>query len=471
MTTILSKPLTLPCGVTIPNRLCKAAMTEGLADEYNRATDMHVKLYKTWSEGGTGLLITGNVQVDRRYLERPGNVCIDGKQTDEQLLRLKKFAQAATVAGNQCWVQIGHAGRQCDAKVNKIGVGPSAVQSENVGGYKMLIPSWVPEALTKEQIKEIINKFAYAATVCQKTGFTGIQIHSAHGYLLSSFLNPKANLRKDEYGGSLENRVRFLVEVIKATRKAVGPKYPIGVKLNSSDFQKGAFTLEESIEVAKMLDELKMVDLLEISGGNYENPVLISGDTSNKPVGVTSTQVREAFFLKYAKAIRESVKHIPIMVTGGMRSKGVMEKAITDDNISMIGIGRPLVGMPSASKMLLDGKISVMPSYENALDFPVALRWIKNFRLGRIVRHFMIMMWMYRNIIALAMGEDADVDGSKFGIVGSFLYADSWQKDKAKKLKGLNCEGIVLNSKSSMQTYVTIGLSAVGLYLVYRFSA
>jgi 2,4-dienoyl-CoA reductase-like NADH-dependent reductase (Old Yellow Enzyme family) len=216
----LDSPLTLPCGATLPNRLCKAAMTEGLADARLRATARHEVLYRRWSEGGAGLLVTGNVQVDRRVLERPGNVAID--MTDPQTTspearaRLAAWARAATTTGSALWMQISHAGRQSPRYVTAEPVGPSAVQLELLGNYAR------PRALTEAGILDVIERFAQAAVIARETGFSGVQVHSAHGYLLSSFLSPVTNRRDDAWGGPLENRARLLLETVRAVRRAVG---------------------------------------------------------------------------------------------------------------------------------------------------------------------------------------------------------------------------------------------------------
>ena len=208
-------------------------------------------------------------------MERPGNVCIDGEQSEQALAALRRYAQAGTSkAGVHCWTQISHGGRQSNIQVAKKCPAPSAIRS------KATIPLPEPYEMSIEEIEEAVRKYAHAARVSKEVGFTGVQLHSAHGYLLSSFLNPLANQRSDRYGGSLENRARFLLECIRAVRKEVGPSFPVAVKLNSSDFQKGGFTHEESVKVAKWLDEAGL-DLLEISGGNYENAAIITGEDEN----------------------------------------------------------------------------------------------------------------------------------------------------------------------------------------------
>ena len=361
MTSPLNQPLALPCGATLPNRLAKGAMTEGLADTMNRATIRHERLYKRWSEGGSGMLLTGNVQIDRNFLERPGNVALDGNGGLEEF---KKFAAAATVAGYHAWVQISHAGRQTMKMVNKEPVGPSAVKLKMPGGQ-----FGEPRALTGEEIEQLIETFAQAALTSKEAGFTGVQFHSAHGYLLSEFLSPLANQRTDEYGGSLENRARFLMAVLKRGRELVGPEFPISIKLNSSDFQQGGYTFEECLAVVEMLNDTGL-DLLEISGGNYEQPSMMGSDGVLEPVydsHITErTKAREGYFLNYARQVK-SVARMPVMVTGGFRSRAAMEEAIEQGEADVIGLGRPLCTMPDLPNRLIQGSIDTAPQFEQTL--------------------------------------------------------------------------------------------------------
>jgi len=269
MSSILSQALTLPCGVSVPNRICKAAMTEGLASPKGLPTPELERLYGLWSDGGAGILLSGNIQVDADHLERPGNVVVDKVPDNEMHAALSNWAAQGTRAGNHFWAQISHAGRQTQTGVNKTPKAPSAVAVGIPGGQ-----FGQPIALTVAEIQDIVARFAICARACKDAGFTGVQVHAAHGYLLSQFLSPRSNLREDQYGGSLENRARALIEVITAIRQAVGPEFPICVKLNSADFQKGGFAFEDSLVVAKWLEEAS-VDMLEISGGTYEQPKLI----------------------------------------------------------------------------------------------------------------------------------------------------------------------------------------------------
>jgi 2,4-dienoyl-CoA reductase-like NADH-dependent reductase (Old Yellow Enzyme family) len=189
----LSEPLTLLCGAVLPNRLAKAAMTERLSDSANRATGRHERLYRMWSEGGAGLLLTGNVQVDRKHLEAAGNVAIDGTENTDAIAALRRFAAAARVNGNHAWMQISHAGRQTLKALNPHPKAPSAITVALPGGQ-----FGQPVALTADEIPPLIARFAHAARVARETGFSGVQIHGAHGYLISEFLSPKTNLRNDE---------------------------------------------------------------------------------------------------------------------------------------------------------------------------------------------------------------------------------------------------------------------------------
>jgi 2,4-dienoyl-CoA reductase-like NADH-dependent reductase (Old Yellow Enzyme family) len=374
----IDAPLTLPCGAVLANRIAKAALTEGLADAHNRATDRHVRLYRRWSEGGAGLVLTGNVQVDRRYLERPGNVVIESR---DGLDGLKAWVRAGTVGGNHLWMQIGHAGRQTPAYVNPEPVAPSAVALEIGGGaYGM------PRPLDGEEVENVIRRFAFVAEVAREAGFTGVQIHAAHGYLISEFLSPRANRRADRWGGSLENRARLLLETVAAVRGAVGPDFPISVKLNSADFQKGGFTHRDCLTVVEWLATAG-IDLLEISGGTYEQPSMM-GVRVREVVAenhvAESTRAREAYFLDYAANIRK-VAIMPLMVTGGFRTRQAMETALADGDLDVIGLGRPLCIETDLPARLLAGRADAAERYEARIDPPRAgLAWfcLQLIRLG-----------------------------------------------------------------------------------------
>ena len=360
MTATLDNTITLPCGVTLKNRILKSAMTEGMADRNDQATQRHATLYRRWSEGEAGLLITGNVMVDARYLERPGNVCVE---TSDDQPHLRHWATEGQSNDCPLWMQINHPGRQVAKMVSKTPVAPSPVQLK-LGGYFA-----EPRALTEDDILDIIYRFGVTALGAKNSGFGGVQIHAAHGYLISEFLSPVVNQRNDRWGGSLENRARLLLEIVRTIRNNVGHEFPISVKLNSADFQKGGFTLEECVEVAKMLESEK-IDLLEISGGTYEQTNMFgssdksSTDTSKRE----STKQREAYFLDYAKTIRAAVK-TPFAVTGGFRSATTMQEALINNEVDMIGLARPFCVEPDLPKKLIQGQIQHLHPYESTLQF------------------------------------------------------------------------------------------------------
>ncbi|WP_370153011.1 MULTISPECIES: NADH:flavin oxidoreductase/NADH oxidase family protein [Pseudomonadota] len=412
MTDLLAQPFRLPCGATLPNRLCKAAMTESIADPWLRATERHNTLYRRWSEGGAGLLITGNVQIDRRVLERPGNVAIDGNGGIE---RLKAWAQAGTVGGNHLWMQISHAGRQSPRYIAREPMGPSAVQLDMLGNYAK------PRELREDEILDFIQRFAHAARTARETGFTGVQIHAAHGYLLSSFLSPVTNVRSDAWGGSIENRARFLVETVRATRAAVGDDFAVGIKLNSDDFRKGGFSNEDCLRVVEMLNAEK-VDLLEISGGTYEQPRLLgfSGrDDSAAEPQRQSTKQREAYFLDYAERIR-AVARMPLMVTGGFRTRSGMEEALSGGHCDIIGLGRPLCTDTDFPKRLLAREVDEAPRYEKTLKLGKA-RWLSGASPLFFIKLINVLGqqgWYYQQLFRLADGLAPDLDR---GVARSFF--------------------------------------------------
>lgn len=393
----LATPVTLPCGAVVPNRLIKAAMTEGLASVNGQPTEALERLYGIWSEGGSGVLITGNVVIDAYHLERPGNVVVDREPNAEMKAALASWAAAATAAGNHAWVQISHAGRQTLKTVNPHPKAPSAVKLGLPGGQ-----FGEPEALTSEEIADLVQRFAVAAKAMQEAGFTGVQIHGAHGYLISQFLSPRSNQRDDAYGGELANRARFLLEIIDATRAAVGPSFPVAVKLNSADFQKGGFAFEDSLQVAKWLEE-HSVDVIEISGGTYEQPKLLGMEgiepTEQQHVA-ESTLRREAYFVDFALAMQKQVS-IPLMVTGGFRSRAAMEQALAEGGAAFIGLGRPLCVQTDGPARLLKGADS-LPRYEDELALlPSWLGFLKGVSLIRTLSTFATTYWFYAQLDAL----------------------------------------------------------------------
>ncbi len=410
MSNILSSPLGLPCGTSLPNRLAKAAMTEGLATPKGVPTPALAQLYGLWSDGGAGLLLSGNIQIDADHLERPGNVVIDRAPDAAMQVALSNWASAATRNGNQFWAQLSHGGRQTQKMVNPHPKAPSAVKVGLPGGQ-----FGEPVALTVAEIQDLVQRFAVAAVACQQAGFTGVQVHAAHGYLMSSFLSPRSNLRTDAYGGSLENRARALLETVTAVRAAIGPDFPVAVKLNSADFQKGGFAFEDSLQVARWLQEAG-VDLIEISGGTYEQPKLLDmeGIEAVEEQDVAkSTVAREAYFVDFAQAMQAEVS-IPLMVTGGFRRRDAMEQAIASGAADVVGIGRPMCVDTDAPARLLGGA-EELARYEKQLSlFPSWLAFLGKIQALRPVAGFAVQFWFYAQLDELGKQGRAAPDMSVF---------------------------------------------------------
>jgi len=345
---LLGQALALPSGEILPNRIIKSAMSEVLADPASGApTDRLVRLYERWGRGGAGTLITGHVIVHRSGLGEPGNVMIED---DRHLAALTRWASAAQANGARLWMQLNHAGRQAPRRVVAEPLAPSPVAMRGFFGAFAR-----PRALGEAEIARLVDHFASAAAVARAAGFAGVQLHGAHGYLISQFLSPRTNQRTDGWGGELAGRMRFLLEVVRAVRAAVGPAFPIGVKLNSADFQRGGFTIDDAMAVARAL-EAAGIDLLEVSGGNYESPAM-AGSGELPAAQRDSSVQREAYFLDYARRIR-GVTKLPIMLTGGMRSAAVMQEAIASGAIDAVGLARPMAFEPDLPAGLIAGRLA-----------------------------------------------------------------------------------------------------------------
>jgi 2,4-dienoyl-CoA reductase-like NADH-dependent reductase (Old Yellow Enzyme family) len=384
---LLGSPLSLRSGATLPNRLAKAAMSEVLGDPTTGApTDRLLRLYERWGRSGAGMLITGHVIVDPAGPGEPGNVVV---VDDRHRVQLARWAEAAQSHGARLWMQLNHAGRQTPRRLSREPVAPSAVPMKGFAG--MFAP---PRALTSPEIERIVARFATAAAVAKDAGFAGVELHGAHGYLISQFLSPRTNRRTDAWGGDAERRRRFLLAIVEAVRTAVGPRFPIGVKLNSADFLRGGFTIEEAMDVARAL-ELAGLDLLEVSGGNYESPAM-AGSGELPAEQRQSSREREAYFLDYARRIR-SATTIPIMLTGGMRSRAVMDDAIASGAVDIVGLGRPMTHAPDLPAQLLDGSVSAAP--------PVNIR-----SRVRVLDDALQVLWFQAQIHELASGREPNPD-------------------------------------------------------------
>lgn len=357
---ILQSQLVLNNGKIIKNRLAKSAMSEQLSGYGYPDTPYHT-LYQTWADGGAGLIITGNVMIDKTALGSANDLVLDD---DTHLPMFEMWSKNAKQHSTTVLIQLNHPGKQSPKDLSKTPVAPSPLPLTG----KMAKFFNPPRQLTTQEVYGIIDKFVYSTKLAYKAGFDGVQIHCAHGYLLSQFLSAHHNRRTDEFGGSLTNRTRILSQIIQQIKACVPSDFIISVKLNSSDFQTNldgqitGFDTNESLQVCQMLDELG-VHLLEISGGNYENPVMM-GDNIK-----ASTRAREAYFLQFARQARE-ICQIPLMVTGGFRSKSVMEQAILDNACDIIGLAKPLAILPDLPNRLFANQFETIstPAPKTGID-------------------------------------------------------------------------------------------------------
>lgn len=333
----ITQPFSLR-GHTFKNRLIKGAMSEALVNKKGQVNKGLLNLYQRWADGGIGCVITGNVMIDIRAKNEPGVVVIEN---EKGIKKLKKWADIGKHQQMLTIVQLSHPGKQCPIGLNKETVAPSAI------GFSKEMQAFfaTPRELTDNEIKGLIARFAESARICEKAGFAGVQIHGAHGYLVSEFLSPLHNQRTDQWGGSLENRMRFLLESVSAIRGKTSNKFILSVKLNSADFQRGGFSEDDSIKVIAALEKAG-VDFVEVSGGTYEAPAM---------TGVKkSTREREAYFLEFAEKVRQH-SQMPLMVTGGFRTRAGMDNALASNACDFIGIARPLAVEPDCPNTLIQG--------------------------------------------------------------------------------------------------------------------
>jgi 2,4-dienoyl-CoA reductase-like NADH-dependent reductase (Old Yellow Enzyme family) len=421
---MIETPLSLPCGHVVPNRLCKSAMTEGLADAHDHATASHQRLYATWARGGAAILMSGNIMVDGRYLERAGNVVV---QDTAGLPQLRAWAQTVQECGSQLWAQISHPGRQCPRLVNLTPLAPSAVQLNAVANFGK------PRAATESDIQDVVHRFANTAALVQQAGLHGVQVHAAHGYLLSQFLSARTNQRQDQWGGTLANRARLLLEVVRAVRERVGSRYPISVKLNSSDFVKGGFTLDESVQVVRWLNDAG-VDLLEVSGGTYEQLEFFKALPESEVRD--STREREAVFLEYAKSIK-AVARMPIMVTGGFRTLAGMEAALAGGHTDMLGVARPFCLDPDFPKRMFAAQMDRLPVPEDKLVLGKGY-WGPNSPSSsmRTLNNLCQAGWYYRQIELLAEGQQPLPELSPLQAMVAHLGKDYFRGFRRKLVAG-----------------------------------
>ena len=339
---LLFTPITLPNGTTIKNRFFKSAMSEGMGTREFQPKKNIATLYKRWAEGGTGLIITGNIMVDPKRTAEPGNIVFD-KNSNMEIL--KNWANLGQQHGAKVMVQLNHPGKQAPKTVSKQTVAPSAVPLGN--GLNKLFST--PRALTTSEVEELVQKFVTSAKVAKEADFSGVQIHAAHGYLISQFLSPHDNRRTDKYGGSLENRMRFLKEIYLGMREELGKDFTIGIKINSTDFKEDGLTEEDSLKTIIELANLGL-DFVEISGGTYERPAMM---------GATSKSTNQVFFAEYSKKLKQKIE-IPVVVTGGIRSINAMNTLLNDNTTDFIGIARPLTIDPNIPNKIKQGTYTIV---------------------------------------------------------------------------------------------------------------
>ncbi|GAC14668.1 NADH:flavin oxidoreductase/NADH oxidase family protein [Aliiglaciecola lipolytica] len=322
---------TLPSGVKLKNRLVKAAMEENLANTEQLPDENLFNLYEAWALGGVGLIITGNVMVDHLAMTGPGGMALE-EHTD--ISSYEVLAQKAKQNNTKVWMQINHPGRQVFKKLGGKALSPSDIALD-MGKHSKLFSQ--PKAMSEEEIEEVIQRFTITANLAKQAGYDGVEVHAAHGYLLAQFLSPLVNKRSDKWGGSLENRARLLLEIVRAIRQSCGDGFAVAVKLNSADFQRGGFDVDDALAVVKMLEPLN-IDLVELSGGSYEAPAMQGRTADNR------TLAREAYFLEFAAKIAQQ-SQIPIMTTGGIKRLPVVQKVL-DSGVELVGMASALAYNP-----------------------------------------------------------------------------------------------------------------------------
>lgn len=425
----LSAPLTLPCGLTLPNRLVKCPMQETSAKppNFNPPMSEFRNLYKTWAEAKYGLIITGQVQIDLRFFSIAGDVCCHRGSTEESILSLwKEWAQIAQKDGTPCIVQLAHPGRMSPAgagnrPVDEPAQCPSSVPVKLGDTWldKLALDKLLgtPKAMTIEDIDEAVANWVRGATVARDAGFAGIQLHGAHGFLLSQFLSPHTNRRTDDYGGNPQKRMKFLQRLVTETRAACPRPLCLSVKLNSGDYMaEGGLSQDEALEQVRWLMECGMVDMVEISGGNAEQSTSgLHNSFAKKSLSQApkrqSTRIREAYFTEFAERVRALKSDVPLQLSGGFRSRVGMADAIESGACQLIGLGRTAVLEPSLPKeIILNPEISD----DHGLAMPHMVRgmWFANLIPAKVVGSGLGIEFFYWNMRRLGRGLKSDPQAS-----------------------------------------------------------
>lgn len=323
---ILFSPIKIG-GISIPNRFARSATNEYLTDSGDFVTDRLAELYERLAKGGVGLIITGYAYVRNDGKSSPRQA---GIYDDKFISAYKRITDRLKPYGSKIVLQIAHGGRQSRPELCEgTPLGPSPVTDKSTG--------ITPREMEVEDILDIIRCFGLAARRAREAGFHGVQLHAAHGYLLSQFISPYTNRRGDEWGGGVKNRARALLETLKECRRQVGEDYPILVKLNSEDSLPGGLEITEAVEIAKMLDKAG-IDAIEVSGGMIE-----SWPSSARP-DIDSPE-KEGYFASNAQEIKKAVS-VPIICVGGIRSLKVMESIVSNGKADMVSMSRPFIREP-----------------------------------------------------------------------------------------------------------------------------
>jgi 2,4-dienoyl-CoA reductase-like NADH-dependent reductase (Old Yellow Enzyme family) len=358
--TVLGDPLELPCGLVLPNRIVKTATGEGLADLWTSdVTPALVGLYERWAEGGTGTLITGGLSV-RRGDNQATQAVLDGRTDTDAMHR---WARAVHRHDVRLFGQLLHPGRQALVYVARRPAAPSALPP--VLGSRMFGAS---RALQPEEIVDLIDRFAGAALMLQRAGFDGVELHAGFGFLIASFLSPATNRRTDRWGGDLQGRSRLLIETVRAVRQRVDPGFAVAVKLSIHDFVPGGFGIDEAAQVAAML-EAEGVDLIEVCGGTFESEATAGADLTGAPA-----RSRQAVLAGLAPRLRAECR-VPLALTGGLHSRDVMERLVSDGTVDLVGMARPLIRQPDFSRGLLDGSADSVDTTVGSTDESTAMLW------------------------------------------------------------------------------------------------
>ncbi|TVY40666.1 NADH-dependent flavin oxidoreductase [Lachnellula occidentalis] len=388
---LASKEITLPSGLVLPNRLAKAAMAEAMAPASHVPDEKFHIAYGEWAKGGWGMILTGNVQVSELYLGQPGDIQTPASPSDTTKQMWKEWADATQQFGTPALVQLCHPGRQSPSGAGNRtwfskNIAPSAVQL-NLGPSLLAkaaaaLKFGTPREMTHEDITLVIDQFVAGAKQTHEAGFKGVELHAAHGYLLSQFLSPTMNLRTDEFGGSPAKRSEIVLRIIRRIRAETGPSFTIGIKLNSVDASASS-SLDEVIEQISLIKDAG-IDFMEISGGSYEDPNMLK-EPAQAPTSKKSTLQREAFFLTFAQTVRSHFPTLILMVTGGFRTRTGMEAALQSGACDIIGIGRPAAVLPLLPKEIIlneeiqdeDASVKLKP-----LVLPGWMKWVSITAVG-----------------------------------------------------------------------------------------